>query len=85
MSKERDDQTEEWTIHKGLINVSDTVIYILGWVFLFVGLGVDVLGVNAHSGSIVAVGIGLNWIGIILAFGSGAIGNRKIPPGYGEK
>ncbi|MCH1770428.1 MULTISPECIES: hypothetical protein [Metallosphaera] len=85
MSEKSDEEQEGWRVHKGLINVSDTVIYVLGWVFLLVGLGVDALGVNAHSGSIVAAGIGLNWIGIILAFGSGAIGNRKIPPGYGEE
>jgi hypothetical protein len=76
---------EEGKLHKGLINVSDTIIYILGWVVLLLGLGVDVLGVNMHSAPIVAVGVGINWIGIILGLFSGVIGNRRIPPGYGEE
>jgi hypothetical protein len=33
----------------------------------------------------VAVGVGINWIGIILGLFSGVIGNRRIPPGYGEE
>jgi hypothetical protein len=76
---------DDWIMHKGLINVSDTVVYILGWVFLLIGVGIDVLGVNSRSGTIVAVGLAFNWIGIILAFFSGVIGNRKIPPGYEER
>lgn len=71
-----------WILHKGLINVSDWVVYFLGWVFLLIGVGVDALGISHKSGTIVAVGIALNWVGILLAFFSGVIGNRKIPPGY---
>ncbi|MEM3852149.1 MAG: hypothetical protein QXP70_04030 [Methanomassiliicoccales archaeon] len=76
---------EEYVIHKGLVNVSDWVIYALGWVFLLIGVGVDALGISHKSGAIVAVGIALNWVGILLAFFSGVIGNRKVPSGYLEK
>jgi len=75
---------DDWIMHKGLINVSDTVVYILGWVSCD-RRRIDVLGVNSRSGTIVAVGLAFNWIGIILAFFSGVIGNRKIPPGYEER
>ncbi|QKR00212.1 hypothetical protein GWK48_07340 [Metallosphaera tengchongensis] len=76
------EKDEGYVIHKGLINVSDTIIYVLGWVMLLFGLGVDAIGVNLHSAPVVAVGIAINWVGIILGLFSGVIGNRKIPEGY---
>ncbi|AOL15494.1 hypothetical protein BFU36_00685 [Sulfolobus sp. A20] len=75
----------EYIFHKGLINVSDTIIYIIGWIVLLIGFGIDVIGVNKHSASIVGLGIAINWIGILLGLFSGIIGNRKIPEGYIEK
>ncbi|MEM3486512.1 MAG: hypothetical protein QXM58_03550 [Candidatus Micrarchaeaceae archaeon] len=72
-------------IHKGLINISDTYVYVIGWVFLLVGVAVDYLAAQKLSSYIMLVGLLLNWIGIILAFFSGAIGNREIKPGYGAE
>ncbi|BDB98180.1 hypothetical protein [Saccharolobus caldissimus] len=77
-------ENEGWTLHKGLINVSDTIVYILGWVILLLGFGIDVIGVQSHNANIVAIGIAVNWIGILIGIFSGVIGNRRIPPGYGE-
>jgi hypothetical protein len=78
-------EQNEYTMHKGLLNVSDTFVYILGWVFLLVGFGVDVLAVHMHSAATIAIGIALNWVGIILAFFSGVIGNRKVPLGFEDR
>jgi heme A synthase len=75
----------EYTDHKGLIDVSDTVVFILGFVVMAIGFLISVVGVDGSSQVFVGAGIALIWLGVIIAFFSGVIGNRKIPAGYEKR
>lgn len=75
----------EYTDHKGLIDVSDTVVFILGFVIMAIGFLISVVGVDGSAQAVVGVGIALIWVGVATAFFSGLIGNRKIPTGYEKR
>ncbi|MGC8514622.1 MAG: hypothetical protein ACP5OC_00615 [Thermoplasmata archaeon] len=73
------------TIHKGKIDVSDTVIYLIGFILVGVGLLVGVLAITRSSQLIMALGLAILWIGILVTWFSGVIGNKVIPEGFGPK
>jgi|GEM_PF-1552298 hypothetical protein len=73
------------TIHKGKIDVSDTVIYVIGFVLVGIGLLVGVLAITRSSQLIMALGLTILWIGILVTWFSGVIGNKVIPEGFGPK
>ena len=75
----------EYTNHKGLIGVSDTAVFVFGFVVMAIGFLISVIGVDGSSQVIAGVGIALIWVGVIFAFFSGVIGNRKIPTGYEKR
>ena len=75
-------QEMEYTEHKGLINVKDTVVFIVGFVIIGLGFLISVAGVDGGLQVVVGAGIVLIWVGVFVAFFSGAIGNRKILAGY---
>lgn len=73
-------------MHKGVFNVSHTVFYVAGVVLLVVGFLIGVAGsINIMNYPLVAIGFAISWLGIIIAFISGYLGNKFIPEGYGEK
>ena len=79
-------QTKEgYILHKGFVNIPDTTLYVLGFVFIAVGAIVGVLSIKSSSQSVTAVGLAILWIGILLCWFSGALGNRWIPEGYGRQ
>jgi hypothetical protein len=73
------------TIHKGKIDVSDTVIYLLGFVLVGIGLLVGVLAITRSSQLIMTLGLTILWVGILVTWFSGIIGNKVIPEGFGPK
>lgn len=73
------------TIHKGKIDVSDTVIYVIGFAMVGIGLLIGVLAITRLSQLLMALGLTILWIGILIAWFSGVIGNKIIPEGFGPK
>jgi hypothetical protein len=76
---------EGYTIHKGKIDVSDTVIYVIGFLMVGVGLLVGILAITKSSQLIMALGLAILWIGVLVTWFSGVIGNKVIPEGFGPK
>ena len=76
---------EGYVLHKGYVNVSDTVIYVLGFVIMAVGTLIGIVAIRMTSQSVMAAGLGLLWLGILLVWFSGVIGNKIIPEGYGRQ
>ena len=76
---------EGYVLHKGYVNVSDTVIYVLGFVIMAVGTLIGIVAIRMTSQSVMAVGLGLLWVGILLVWFSGVIGNKIIPEGFGRQ
>lgn len=76
---------EGYVLHKGYVNVSDTVIYVLGFVIMAVGTLIGIVAIRMTSQSVMAAGLGLLWVGILLVWFSGVIGNKIIPEGYGRQ
>ena len=76
---------EGYVLHKGYVNVSDTVIYVLGFVFMAVGTLIGIVAIRMTSQTVMAVGLGLLWVGILLVWFSGVIGNKIIPDGFGRQ
>ncbi len=75
---------EGYTIHKGMVDVSDTVIYVIGFLLIVIGTGIGILAITRTSQLIMAGGLAIVWIGILLAWWSGVIGNRVIPEGFAK-
>ncbi|MCL4452045.1 MAG: hypothetical protein M1327_05430 [Candidatus Thermoplasmatota archaeon] len=73
------------TIHKGKVDVSDTVIYVIGFVMIGIGLLIGILAVTKSSQLIMALGLAILWIGVLITWFSGVIGNKVIPEGFGSK
>lgn len=76
---------EGYVLHKGYVNVSDTIIYVLGFVIMAVGTLIGIVAIRMTSQSVMAAGLGLLWVGILLVWFSGVIGNKIIPEGYGRQ
>ena len=79
-------QTREgYILHKGYMNVPDTTIYVLGFVLIAVGTIIGVLAIRSSSQTIMAVGLAILWLGILLCWFSGWLGNRWVPEGFGRQ
>lgn len=84
----------EGKMHKGVVNVSDRVIYAIGYIIMVLGFLMTILGMGPKGYSttgtginyaLVAAGMAVIWIGVIVGFISGYLGNRFVPEGYGEE
>ena len=76
---------EGYVTHKGYVNVSDTVIYVFGFVLMAVGTLIGIAAIKMTSQAVMAAGLGLLWIGILLVWFSGVIGNKVIPEGFASQ